>query len=823
MESCSGTSTPSKHGLMNARVQVRFLGLFRYYILLKEARPALNQFHVIGKGFSNRSRLFSIVVQRVDMNIERKQGEGSALKEPEQQPEQKTPPRFDLIRFLGDGFRESLATLRRLWAGAWLTLPTYLPFYLFVIVVGYAAWEAQTHVTVIAPFQLPNKADLPFSGEIVADKLQDDLTSIHNEIERERDDPRLRPTDMDLPDLRGIILPKFGRIEVPTRFAVEVKGLSYEGIISAARAVMGTETTISGDVILNGKEFILIARTADAGPWESASKPISAEGLKQAISDLAEQILATQEPTLAGAELLLHGQVDQALAVFNRERILKPTDVQLQLNLCTGFEANRRYKDAIDCYQGVLKNPISHQEVSEQEVSERLAQAYYLNGDRVVAINQFENLAHKQKFAGALLDLGKALDDTGKHQEALAEYDRFLGANASKRNLAIAHVNRGVALARLGKHDEALTEYKKSLQDAPGDVLILVSMAVEMAAGGDLDAGIAQLQNVVDEKGNADKHVNEVTLPFAYLRLGILFQDKADWRDAVDSFNIATERRPSYAEAHIRLAYSLAHEGRQSEALSEYATFARLSPSELDKRYSQVLANQWLGNALLEQGNYSSASSFYREAIRLKPDYRVAHCQLGLVLEHQGHLELAIQEYRAATLAKSNELDSSDGLVLCHLRLGEALLSKGRAHEAEGIDEFRMAIKSDPSHTHPEPYFCLGKTRYNEGSFDEAVSEFQGAIHVNLQSAAVDNGLALAFDKQGKLEQAASEFRDAVKLEPENAGYHANLAHELDLLHSDKEAAVEREKVAKLNSATVARRQVVNLQEDQRARCEDLR
>lgn len=738
------------------------------------------------------------------------QGGGAASTEPEEGPKQRIRPRFAPIRLLGDTLRKSMTLSRRLSSGAWRTLPSYLPFYLLVIVAGYAAWEAQTSVTIIAPFQLP-KADLPFSGDIVADTLQDSLTSIHNDIERERDDPRLRPTDMDLPDLRGLIIPKFGRVQVPTRFAVEVKGLSYEGIISAARAVMGTETTVSGDVILNGKEFILIARTEDAGPWESVSSPISAEGLKRASRDLAEKILVTQDPTLAAAALLKDGQVDQALAVFNRARTLRPTDARVELNLCMGFEANRRYQDAIECYQRVLNmNPSS-----PQEVSERLAQAYYLNGNRDDAIKRFEDLAHKQGYRGALLGLGKALDDTGQHEDALKAYDEFLASAGPNRNLAVAHVNRGVTLARLGKHDDALAEYEKALQYAPGDVLILVNIGAEMAKAGDLDAGIAHLQKVVNENVNAD------SVPFAFLRLGKLLQDKGDWRGAGDQFRRAAELRPNYSEAHRSLAFSLAHEGRRSEALSEYSTVAKLSPSELDRRYSQVLANQWLGNALLEQGNYSAAASAYREAIRLKPDYRVAHCELGLVLERQGHLVQAIQEYRAALQPKSKELDSSEWLVLAHLRLGEALLSEGRAHQAEGIVELQNAIARDRKHL--ESYFCLGKALYEQGNFVEAASEYKEAMKINPQSAAVHNSLALTLDKEGLVEQAALEYRSAVNFEPNNAVYHANLALELDLLHLNKEAAAERETVTKLNSAAIAPLQGVGLPQGQHPRCEELR
>jgi len=680
-------------------------------------------------------------------------------------------------------------------------------------VVSCAAWQAHAPVTIIAPFQMP-KGDLSFSGEIVADALQDGLTSIHNDIEREKDDPRLRPTEMDLPVLRGLNIPKFSRAQDATRFAVEVKGVSYDRIISGARAAWGTETVISGDVIKNGEEFVLIARTQNAGPWESISSPMTAEGLKRASRDLAEKILAAQDPTLAGAALLKDGQADLALAEFNRATTLKPTDATVELNLCMGLEANHRYLDAIKCYERIDgMNP-----PSRQEVAQRLAHAYYLNGDRDKAIRRFDDLAHKERYNVALLDLGKALCDTGDHKGALRAYDEFLAKQSpteeyGNRKIAIAHVNRGVAFARQGQHDEALAAYKQALDHAPGDVLVLVNLAVETAEAGDLDAGIAQLQSVVEKKVNPD------SVPFAYLQLGTLLQKKGDWQGAAGQFRTATELRPNYDEAHRSLAYALVHEGFQSYALSEYVQLARLSPVDADRRYSQVLTDQWLGNALRDQGDYSGAASAYREAIKLKHNYRTAHYELALILERQKHPDQAIQEYRAAVLPNPKELDDAETLRLAQLRLGEALVSRGREHRAEGIAELRRLMELDVKNL--ECRFCLARALFAEGKFVEAAAEYQAAINLDPQSAAAHIGLALALDKQGLIDQAVLEYRHAANLAPGNAVYHANLARELNLQHLNQEAAAEREIVAKLEA--IVPRDGVDLPPGQYPRCQGVR
>ena len=684
-------------------------------------------------------------------------------------------------------FRTSLIRSHQLSADAWRTLRSWSPIYLALIVMaGYAAWDAKTPVIVIAPFQMP-KADLPFSGDIVADALQDSLKSIHNEIEGEREDPGLRASETGLPDLRNMLIPQFARVQAPPRFAVEVKGVSYERILSVARALMGTQTTVSGDVIVNGKEFILTARTADGGPWESVSVPMSAEGLKRASRDLSEKIVATQDPTLAGVTLLKSGQIDQGLAALDRARKLNPTDARLKLNLCMGLGANRRYEDAIECYQAVLRMKPRF----PQKVLEQLAQAYYLSGNRKKAIERYEELK-RQGYREALLGLGEALDVDGQHAAALKAYNAFLAEEHVDRELAIAHVKRSATLANLGKHDQALAEYQEALKYAPGDILIMVHRGVEEAKAIDLDTGIARLQSVVDENGNAD------SIPFAFLQLGILFQEKGDWRRAAVQFGRATERRPNYVEAHLKLAYALAHEGRRPEAIAEYSKVAKLSPDDLERGNRRVLANQWLGNALRDQGDYPGAESAYREAIRLKPDYGSAHCELGLVLERQGHLRQAMLEYRTvlAMAAKSKEVDSTELLVTAHQRLGELLVRQGRTHWAKGTVEFRTALELDPNHL--ESHLSLGKVLYDEGKFVESGSEYEKAIKIDPQSAVAHNSLGLTLDRQGLVEQASSEFVSAVNLEPANAGYRANLAREVELQHSNKKAVTEHETVARL-------------------------
>jgi eukaryotic-like serine/threonine-protein kinase len=60
-----------------------------------------------------------------------------------------------------------------------------------------------------------------------------------------------------------------------------------------------------------------------------------------------------------------------------------------------------------------------------------------------------------------------------------------------------------------------------------------------------------------------------------------------------------------------------------------------------------------IGHCLRKKGRSDEAIHFYKEAIRLKPDFAESHCELGSALQSQGHFEEAL-----AALRRGHELGS---------------------------------------------------------------------------------------------------------------------------------------------------------------------
>jgi tetratricopeptide (TPR) repeat protein len=590
-----------------------------------------------------------------------------------------------------------LAAFHSLSSGAWRILLSF-PVVLLVIVLmaGAAFWEARTPVTMISQFRLPQtnlpKTNLPFDGDIVADSVQDALKSIRNEIEETQRDPGLKSSETGLPNLRNMLVPKLRRIQAPPRFTVEIKGISYERVLSIARAILHTETTISGDVVVQGNQFILKARAADAGPWESIARPTTIEGLMEATKDLAKKILMTQDPTLEGLAMLKEGDGEGALAALDRALSLDPSDVRLKLNLCLGFAANRRYEEAIDCYNDVLKK-----ERGSKEVWEQLAQTYYLEGKhRPQAIDLYRDLAFKQGYRQALLGLAEALDDSHQSLAALDLYNEFLKTERQDRNRALAHVKKGLALSHLGDHDGALDEYREALRFAPRDVLILVHKSIELADAVGTDAGIAELESIVNE--NQDS----ASAPFASLQLGLLLKKNNDWKGAIDQFQKAVQRQPNYVEAQQQLAKALVHQGDVKRARPEFEKWVKLSGTDLQRGYYKIFASLWLGNALREIEKYSDAASAYRDAIRVQRDFATAHCELGQVLAKLGHVREAIDEYgRALVPVAMKELSDPGCTAKAPTQLVALLTSEGKERTVASAVHYRQSRRVLRTNTQP--------------------------------------------------------------------------------------------------------------------------
>ena len=240
-----------------------------------------------------------------------------------------------------------------------------------------------------------------------------------------------------------------------------------------------------------------------------------------------------------------------------------------------------------------------------------------------------------------------------------------------------------------------------------------------------------------EERAIAAKPTENPEAHELYLK-GRFFWNKrtsSDLKTAIQYFNQAIEKDPSYALAYAGLAdaYALltAYGATPvSEALPR-AEVAAKKALELDESLAE--AHTSLGLLSFYNLDFQRATKEFERAIALNPNYATAHHWYGLgPLRCVGDFEKAIAELKRAL-----QLDPLSSII--NADLGAALVTARRYDE--GIAQLRKTIEMDPYFYYA--YLNLGKALQLNGQLDEAVADYKKAAALN------DDPLVLGLLAQG--------------------------------------------------------------------------
>ena len=230
--------------------------------------------------------------------------------------------------------------------------------------------------------------------------------------------------------------------------------------------------------------------------------------------------------------------------------------------------------------------------------------------------------------------------------------------------------------------------------------------------------------------------------------------------------------------------------------------------TELEPKFAQGFVS--LGQAYIEQRNYSAATSPLKHALELDPNLAAAHQLLGYALLSQGyyteaisHLEqvddpgaLGIAQLQAGKLpeaiaslqtALAREPGNAD--LLYYLSRASGLFSKElvdtlmaqspdspRSHQAmaenyyvlrqmpQAEKDYREALRLQPDL--PEVHMELGEVYASSGQWDKAETEFRAQTKIQPGNAEAAYRLGNALLQQGKAKEARSELQRADRLLP---------------------------------------------------------
>jgi tetratricopeptide (TPR) repeat protein len=223
-----------------------------------------------------------------------------------------------------------------------------------------------------------------------------------------------------------------------------------------------------------------------------------------------------------------------------------------------------------------------------------------------------DTVASNPKSSGAYNNLGHALEQSGRFQEAIGYFQQALELNPANVK---AHNNLGTVLAQVGRLKEAMDQFAIALQIDPDNFDAHCNLAKALFMSGRPQGAIKQYELAL--RLNPDDAETHCVLGNAWFALGKI-------QEAADQWEQAVRLKPDYVEARNNLGAALAQSGRLPEAIEQFERVLRLTPGDAETHYN-------LGVALEQSGRVKEAVAQYEQALRLRPDYAEAQMRLAAV------------------------------------------------------------------------------------------------------------------------------------------------------------------------------------------------
>jgi protein O-mannosyl-transferase len=152
----------------------------------------------------------------------------------------------------------------------------------------------------------------------------------------------------------------------------------------------------------------------------------------------------------------------------------------------------------------------------------------------------------------------------------------FAHAVAVTKENDIARTNLGVALEQEGKFDEALAEYRKAERLAPERYQVHNNLGNLLANMGKPEEALAEYREAARLKPD---------LPFLHDSLGSVLSGLGRFSEAMSEFTNAAWLDPAYPWPHFEMGKALLKQGRDAGAMDQFREALRLGPDDF-----QILA-----------------------------------------------------------------------------------------------------------------------------------------------------------------------------------------------------------------------------------------
>src|SRR5438445_3716658 len=265
-------------------------------------------------------------------------------------------------------------------------------------------------------------------------------------------------------------------------------------------------------------------------------------------------------------------------------------------------------------------------------------------------------------------------------------------------------------------------------------------------------AAALKFQVMKDERQGIERRATDNLDAYTSYLKGRYFWNRRTYEGlekAIDSFEDAVRREPTYALSYAGLADSYAmlalFEFLPPKEAYPKAKRAAQKALEIDDRLGEVHASLGLVKYQFDW-DWPGAEAEFRRAIELNPSYAPSHQFFADYLKAMGRFDEALAE-----MDRAHELDPLS--LSINTGVGHVLYLSREYDKA--IEQYRRTIELDPNFLQARLWF--GRPYLQKGMFREAIAELQQAVSLS-------GGSVISLAMLGHARAAAGERKEALQI-----------------------------------------------------------
>jgi Flp pilus assembly protein TadD len=176
---------------------------------------------------------------------------------------------------------------------------------------------------------------------------------------------------------------------------------------------------------------------------------------------------------------------------------------------------------------------------------------------------------------------------------------------------------------------------------------------------------------------------------------------------------------------------------------------AIVSPAAVCQQPADPLAD---ARSLAEAGALAKSEASLHRYLAGHPDSANAHFLLGYVLFREQRAKQSLAEFTAGAKYRRPQADELKTVASDYVMLGDY---------ADADKWFTEVTRETPNDA--DAWYLLGRTKYNESGFVEAVSSFEHALALHPQYVEAENNLGLSWQELNNPDKAKSAFQTAIE------------------------------------------------------------